>query len=60
MKIRRIDNINKSMLYLNLALKSSDNQNNQNQQRQQQEEQKKNFGEMLETEKAKLDISRRK
>lgn len=48
------------MLYLNLALKSSDNQNNQNQQRQQQEEQKKNFGEMLETEKAKLDISRRK
>lgn len=60
MKIRRIDNINKSMLYLNLALKSSDNQNNQNQQRQQQEEQKKNFDEMLEVEKEKLGIPRRK
>lgn len=48
------------MLYLNLALKSSDNQNNQNQQRQQQEEQKKNFDEMLEVEKEKLGIPRRK
>lgn len=60
MKIKRIDNINKSMLYLNLALKSNINQNNQNSQRNQKEQEKNNFDKMLETEKEKLSIPRRK